>query len=133
MNKLFYFHFLYHVKYLQFGTLRSPDSPIQWSVISTNFRKRLFGQIGNLVGHDWWPTIILITDICFLLKITRQVLHCLLWIDSFSLVYTILLYNSVCRITYPNNPTAHRPGVTYCLKFDLLILFFFWSVCLVGT
>ena len=61
MNKLFSFYFLYNVKQMQFVTLRSPNSLIQWSVISTNFRKRLFSQIGSLVGHDRWPIIISIT------------------------------------------------------------------------
>ena len=131
MNKLFSFHFLYHVKHMQFVTLRSPDSLIQWSAISANFRKRLFNQIGNLVGYDPWPTIILITDICFLLKITRQVLHCLLWIDSSYFVYTILLYNSVRSITYPNNPTTTK---TWCyLLFEVwLVNFVFLLVSLFG-
>ena len=61
MNKLFTFYFLYHVKQMQFVALQSSYSLIQWSVVSTNFRKRLFGQIGNPVGHDRWPTIISIT------------------------------------------------------------------------
>ena len=61
MNKLFSIYFLYHINHMQFVTLQSPYSLIQWSVISTNFRKMLFGQIENLVGHDRWPTIILIT------------------------------------------------------------------------
>ena len=64
MNKLFSFHFLYHVEYMQFVTLQGPDSLIQWSVISTNFSKRLLGQIGNLVGHDRWPTVISTTVDC---------------------------------------------------------------------
>ena len=59
---LFFFHFLYHVKHRQFVTRRSPDSLIQWSDISTNFGKRLLGEIGNLVGHDWWPTVISTTE-----------------------------------------------------------------------
>ena len=43
---------------MQSVTLQSPDSLIQWLVISTNLRKRLYSQIGNLVCHDWWPIII---------------------------------------------------------------------------
>ena len=54
----FFFHFLYHVKHMQFVRRRSPYSLTQWSTISANFRKRLLGQIGNLVGHDQWPTLI---------------------------------------------------------------------------
>ena len=56
MNKLFSFHFLYHVEYMQFVTLQGPDSLIQWSVISTNFSKRLFDQTRNFVGHLSWRT-----------------------------------------------------------------------------
>ena len=107
------------------------QSLIQWSVISTNFRKKMFGQIGNVVGHDRWLTVISIADICFLLKITRQVLHCPLWIDSFSFVYTILLYNSVRSITYPNNPTTTKTW--YYLLFEIwLVNFVFLLVCLFG-
>ena len=47
----FFFHFIYLVKHMQFVTLSSPDSLIQWSVVSTNFRKKLFDQIENRVGH----------------------------------------------------------------------------------
>ena len=36
----------------------SPDSLIHWLVISANFTERLLCQFGNLVSHDWWPTII---------------------------------------------------------------------------
>ena len=57
-EQTFFFHFLYHVKHMQFVTRRSPDSLIHWSVISANFTERLLCQFGNLVSHDWWPTII---------------------------------------------------------------------------
>ena len=63
LTNFFFFHFLYHIKHIQSVTLQSPDSFIQWLVNSTNFRKRLFGQIGNLAGHDRWPIIILTTDL----------------------------------------------------------------------
>ena len=64
-EQTFFIHFFYHVKQMQFVTLQSPDSLIQQSVISTNFRKRLFVQIGNLAGHDWWLTLISTTAIVF--------------------------------------------------------------------
>ena len=44
-----------NVRHMQFVTLQSPDS--QWSVISTNFRKILFVQVGNLISHDWGPMV----------------------------------------------------------------------------
>ena len=61
-TNLFSFHFLHHVKHMQSVTLWNPDNFIQWSVNSKNFRKRLFSQIGNLVGHDWWSIKILTTE-----------------------------------------------------------------------
>ena len=56
------FHFLHHPKHMQYVTLWSPDSFIQWLVISANFRKRLFCQSRNLVSDDRWPTVISTTD-----------------------------------------------------------------------
>ena len=50
----------------------SPDSLFQWSIISTNFRKRLFSQIGNLVGHDQWPTVISTTGLQMCLYLFYQ-------------------------------------------------------------
>ena len=48
---------------MQFVTLQTPDSLIQWLVISVDFRKRLFDQIGNFISHDQWLAIILTTAI----------------------------------------------------------------------
>ena len=47
---------------MQFVKLQSPDSLIQQLVISTDFSKRLYSQIGNLVGHDRLRIVISTTE-----------------------------------------------------------------------
>ena len=54
-----------------------------------------------------------------MLFVDRFIFFCL---HNNSFIYTIRIIQQ-----------PQRPGVTYCLKFGLLILFFFWSVCLFET
>ena len=62
---------LLHISRVQVGLIQC-----EWLIISINFRKKLlgqiivirngmtfdYGQIGNRVSHDQWPTVILTTD-----------------------------------------------------------------------
>ena len=66
--------------------------------------------------------------ICFLLRNTRQVLHWPLWIISFSFAHIILLYRSIIGLLIWVFQQLQRPGVTYYLKFDWLVLLLFWCV-----
>ena len=86
-------------------------------------------KIGQWKEDSYW---ILNALMLFVKDYQAGTTHNLSWIILFSFVYTILLYSSVRRITYLNNPTTTK---TWCyLLFEIwLANFVFLLVCLFET